>query len=165
MRSCLSPLGILLSCFIGLTSQSTHAEVVVLQDDRVRAVFDRQTAALRGLKSDQSLLPISASGCRVFVQDFPGGATHALVAESCHVFDQRVKCKYTGAEMTCELDWRIDNGMLRTDGRLENRNGRDRAVVLTYELSLAEDGLRFSPSLNGFTPVTDQPQSSSVYPL
>jgi len=101
---------------------------------KVRAVFDRQTASLRELKCEERVIPISASGARLLVQDFPDGAVHELTAESCEIADRRVKCVYTGADLTCELEWRIENHMLRTGGRLLNRTGRDRAVVLTYEL-------------------------------
>jgi hypothetical protein len=76
---------LMLLCFVRLT----HAEEVVLQDAKVRAVFDRQTAALRELKCEERAIPISASGARLLVQDFADGAVHELTADSCEIADRR----------------------------------------------------------------------------
>jgi hypothetical protein len=160
-----SSLCLALLCVFGTVARPASADEVVLESGGVRAVFDRQTAALRSLGSDRHPVPIGAAGGRLLVQDFPAGAIQMLVAESCKLSDQRVKCTYTGPELTCELEWCIEGGMLRTNGRLTNSTGRDRAVVLVYELPAAEERMQFSPSLNSFVPVTDPPPTSSVYPL
>ena len=90
---------LMLLCFVRLT----HAEEVVLEDAQGRAVFDRQTAALRELKCEERVIPIGAPGARLLVQDFPDGAVHALTAESCEIADRRVKCG-PPADLTCELN-------------------------------------------------------------
>lgn len=97
--------------------------------------------------------------------DFPGSATTELKAQSCRLSGDRLKVVYGGPDLTCELEWRIENAMLRADGRLLNRTGRDRAIVLTCELPCDQRDQRFSPSLNSVTPVGDKPISGSVYPL
>ena len=140
-------------------SRPARAENIAVQSPGFRAVFDRGSGGLREIKCHQWLVAFSPPGGRLLAEDFPGAGPQVLTATSCRVSDQRVQVGYSGPELTCELEWRIERGMLRADGRLENGAGRDRAVVLTYELPWTEDGLRFSPSLNGAMLLADQPKS------
>jgi hypothetical protein len=140
-------------------------ENTVLQSPRFRVVFDRTSGALREMKCERWLVSFGAPGGRLMAQDFPGDAAIELTAQSYRLSDQCLRVAYSGLDLTCELEWRIENAMLRANGRLQNQTNRDRAVVLTYDLPWAKEGLRFSPSLNSLALVCDQPKSSSVYPL
>ena len=150
---------------IGPVSRAAQAEDIVLQTPGFRAGFDRASGALREMKCDQWLVSFSAAGGRLLAEDFPGGPAKELTAQSCRLSDQRVRVVYSGPDLTCELEWCIENAMLRANGRLQNQTNRDRAIVLTYELPWAKEGLRFSPSLNSPASASDQPKSGSVYPL
>ena len=142
-----------------------QAEDLLLQGPGCRAVFDSVSGALRELKSDQWAVAFKAPGGRLLVEDFPGGPAKALMTASCGLSDQRVRVAYSGSDLVCTLEWRIENRMLRANGHLQNQKGGDRAVVLTYELPWAQEGLRFSPSLNSLTATSGPPTSGSVYPL
>lgn len=150
---------------VGSMSCAAHAEEIILEDSGCRAVFDGDSGALKALKCDPFIIRLGASGGRLLAQDFPAGREEALESTSCRASDQHVKVEYRGKDLSCEVDWHIEHGMLRADGQLKNQTGRDRAVVLTCELPLADKDLRFSPSLNSITPAGDRPQTGSVYPL
>ena len=73
-------LGVAVPLAIGLVNRDDHAtnapggvELNAAQTNG-RAVFERETASLRELKCGQFLVPISMSGGRLLVQDFPAGA-------------------------------------------------------------------------------------------
>jgi len=164
-QSALLALSIPALCSLGPLSLTAQAENIALQSPGFRAVFDRASGALREIKCDQWLVSFSAPGGRLLAEDFPAGPAQVLTTTSCRLSDQRVKVLYSGPGLTCELEWRIENAMLRANGRLQNQTGHDRPVVLTYELPWVQEGLRFSPSLNSLTLAGDQPTSGSVYPL
>ena len=150
---------------MGPLSRAAQAENIALQNPSFRAVFDRATGALREIKGDQWLASFGTPGGRLLAEDFPSGSAKELTAQSCRLSDQCLRVVYSGLDLTCELEWRIENAMLRANGRVQNQTKRDRAVVLTYELPWAKEGVRFSPSLNDLALVGDQPKSGSVYPL
>ena len=150
---------------MGSVSWAAQAATLSLQSPGFRAVFDRASGALREMKCDQWLVSFGAPGGRLLAEDFPGGAAKELIVLSCRLSGQRVKVVYRGPDLTCELEWRIENGMLRANGSLRNQTGRDRAVVLTYDLPWSQEGQRFSPSLNSLTQAGEPPKSGSVYPL
>jgi hypothetical protein len=164
-RPALLALFLLALCSSSPFSRAAPAENTTLESPGFRAVFDRASGALRELKCDRWLVSFSGSGGQLLAEDFPNSPAKVLITESCRLAYQRLKVRYRGPDLACELEWRIENGMLRANGRLENQTGRDRALVLTYELPWAQEGLRFSPSLNSLTSASDQATSGSVYPL
>ena len=164
-QSALLALSISALCSISPASRAAQPDTLVLQSPGFRATFDRASGALWEITCDEWAVSFDAPGGRLLAEDFPGGLAKELTAQSCRLSDQCVKVMYRGPDLTCELEWRIENGMLRAKGRLQNQTGRDRAVVLTYELPWAQEGLRFSPSLNSLNLAGDQPKSGSIYPL